>query len=66
LRVSAIHLTARIVAAASIGLAIRVIAPVVAWALVAAGLMSVLVFPLIALGVIRADRTPTQLPEEEG
>jgi Kef-type K+ transport system membrane component KefB len=55
-----------IVTAASIGVAIRVIAPVTASALVAAGLMSVLVFPLIALGVIRADRTQTQLAKEAG
>jgi Kef-type K+ transport system membrane component KefB len=55
-----------IVTAASIGVAIRVIAPVTASALVAAGLMSLLVFPLIALGVIRADRTQTQLAKEAG
>jgi len=41
-------------------------APATASALVAADLMSVLVFPVIALGVIRADRTQTQLLKEEG
>jgi Kef-type K+ transport system membrane component KefB len=63
-----------IVTAASIGVAIRVVAPVTAAALVAAGLMSVLLFPPIALGVIRAgrtqpqpaDRTQPQPVEEEG
>jgi Kef-type K+ transport system membrane component KefB len=43
-----------IVTAASIGLAIHAIAPVTASALVAAGLLSVLIFPLAALSVIRA------------
>jgi hypothetical protein len=37
---------------------------VTASALVAAGLMSVLVFPLIALGVIRADRAQAQQIKE--
>ena len=55
-----------IVTAASIGVAIHAIAPVTASALVAAGLMSVLAFPLIALGVIRAGRTQTQPLTEEG
>ena len=55
-----------IVTAASIGLAIHAIAPVTASALVAAGLMSVLVFPPVALSVIRAGRTQTQLLKEEG
>jgi Kef-type K+ transport system membrane component KefB len=55
-----------IVTAASIGVATRVVAPVTASALVAAGLMSVLVFPLIALGVIRTGRTQPQPVTEEG
>ncbi len=55
-----------IVTAASIGVAIHAIAPVTASALVAAGLMSVLAFPLIALGVIRAGRTQAQPLTEEG
>jgi len=55
-----------IVTAASIGVATRVVAPVTASALVAAGLMSVLAFPLIALTVIRAGRTQTQPFTEEG
>ena len=55
-----------IVTAASIGVAIGVIAPVTASALVAAGLMSVLLFPPVALGVIRAGRTQTQPLKEEG
>jgi len=55
-----------IVTAASIGVAIHAIAPVTASALVAAGLMSVLAFPLIALGVIRAGRTQTQPLTEKG
>jgi len=50
-----------IVTAASIGVAIRVVAPVTASALVAAGLISVLIFPSIALGLTRTDRTQTQL-----
>jgi Kef-type K+ transport system membrane component KefB len=55
-----------IVTAASIGVATRVVAPVTASALVAAGLMSVLAFPLIALTVIRAGRTQPQPFTEEG
>jgi len=55
-----------IVTAASIGVAIHAIAPVTASALVAAGLISVLAFPLIALGVIRAGRTQAQPLTEEG
>jgi len=55
-----------IVTAASIGVAIRVIGPVTASALVAAGLMSVLAFPLIALSLIRAGRAQTQPLREEG
>jgi len=55
-----------IVTAASIGVAIHAIAPVAASALVAAGLMSVLAFPLIALTVIRAGRTQPQAFTEEG
>ena len=55
-----------IVTAASIGVANRVVAPVTAAALVAAGLMSVLAFPLIALIVIRAGRTQPQPFTEEG
>ena len=55
-----------IVTAASIGVAIHAIAPVTASALVAVGLLSLLVFPLIALGVIRGDRTQAQPPKEEG
>jgi hypothetical protein len=39
---------------------------VTASALVAADLLSALAFPLIALGVIRADRTQTQPLTEEG
>jgi hypothetical protein len=50
-----------IVSAASIGVALRVVAPRTAAALVAAGLLSVLIFPVLALGVIRAD---TQLIKE--
>jgi Kef-type K+ transport system membrane component KefB len=55
-----------IVTAASIGVANRIVAPVTASALVAAGLMSVLAFPLIALGVIRAGRPQPQPLKEEG
>ena len=55
-----------IVTAASIGVTIHAIAPVTASALVAAGLMSVLAFPLIALDVIRAGRTQAQPLTEEG
>jgi Kef-type K+ transport system membrane component KefB len=55
-----------IVTAASIGVAIRVIAPVTASALVVAGLMSVLAFPLIALSLIHAGRAQTQPLREEG
>ena len=51
-----------IVTAASIGLAIHAIAPVTASALVAAGLLSVLVFPLAALSVIRAGRIEPAAP----
>jgi Kef-type K+ transport system membrane component KefB len=50
-----------IVTAASIGVSLRVVAPKTAAALVAAGLLSVLIFPALALGVTRADRTETQL-----
>jgi Kef-type K+ transport system membrane component KefB len=46
-----------IVTAASIGVAIGVVAPVTAAALVAAGLLSVLVFPLAALTLVRGDRS---------
>ncbi len=51
-----------IVTAASIGLAIHAIAPVTASALVAAGLLSVLVFPLTALSVIRARQIEPAAP----
>lgn len=51
-----------IVTAASIGLAIHAIAPVTASALVASGLLSVLVFPLAALSVIRAGRIEPAAP----
>ena len=51
-----------IVTAASIGLAIHAIAPVTASALVAAGLLSVLAFPLTALSVIRAGRIEPAAP----
>jgi Kef-type K+ transport system membrane component KefB len=53
-----------IVTAASIGVSLRVVAPKTAAALVAAGLLSVLIFPVLALGVTRTDRTQTQLPRE--
>jgi len=52
-----------IVTAASIGVAIRVIAPETAAALVAAGLISVLVFPVVALGVVRTNRTQGMITE---
>ena len=59
-----------IVTAASIGLAIHAIAPVTASALVAAGLLSVLAFPLTALSVIRAGRirpaAPHATPPDRG
>ena len=51
-----------IVTAASIGLAIHAIAPVTASALVAAGLLSVLVFPLAALSVIRTGHIEPAAP----
>ena len=51
-----------IVTAASIGVAIHAIAPVTASALVAAGLLSVLVFPLAALSVIRGRRIEPAAP----
>ena len=51
-----------IVTAAPIGLAIHAIAPVTASALVAAGLLSVLAFPLTALSVIRASRIGPAAP----
>jgi Kef-type K+ transport system membrane component KefB len=54
-----------IVTAAAIGVAIRVVAPVTASALVAAGMLSVLIFPVIALGLTRTDRTQTQLVRKE-
>jgi Kef-type K+ transport system membrane component KefB len=49
-----------IVTAASIGVALRVVTPRTAAALVAAGLLSVLIFPVLALGVIRADTRLTR------
>ncbi len=55
-----------IVTAASIGLAIHAIAPVTASALVAAGLLSVLAFPLTALSVIRAGRIEPATPPDPG
>jgi Kef-type K+ transport system membrane component KefB len=51
-----------IVTAASIGLAIHAIAPVTASALMAAGLLSVLVFPLTAPTVTRAGRIEPAAP----
>jgi Kef-type K+ transport system membrane component KefB len=51
-----------IVTAASIGVAIHAIAPVTASALVAPGLLSVLVFPLAALSVIRARQIEPAAP----
>jgi Kef-type K+ transport system membrane component KefB len=51
-----------IVTAASIGLAIHAVAPVTASALVAAGLLSVLMFPLAALSVIRAGHIEPAAP----
>jgi Kef-type K+ transport system membrane component KefB len=51
-----------IVTAASIGLAIHAVAPVTASALVAAGLLSVLVFPLAALSVIRTGQIEPAAP----
>jgi hypothetical protein len=45
-----------IVTAASIGVAIRVVAPRTGAALVAAGLFSVVLFPVLALAVVGANR----------
>jgi len=55
-----------IVTAASIGLTIHAIAPVTASALVAAGLLSVLVFPVAALSVMRNDRIKPAAPPDRG
>ena len=51
-----------IVTAASIGLTIHAIAPVTDSAVVAAGLLSVLVFPVAALSVMRNDRIKPAAP----
>jgi hypothetical protein len=51
-----------IVTVASIGTAIHAIAPVTASALVAAGLLSVLVFPATALSVIRSGQAEPAAP----
>jgi Kef-type K+ transport system membrane component KefB len=51
-----------LVTAASIGLAIHAIAPVTASALVAAGLLSALIFPLAALSFIRAGHIEPAAP----
>jgi len=54
-----------IVTAASIGVAIGVVAPVTAAALVAAGLLSVLMFPLVALAVAGGDRNQPQPVQQQ-
>jgi len=51
-----------IVTATQIGLALRAINPTNASALVAAGLLSVLIFPVSALQVLRGAETPQQEP----
>jgi Kef-type K+ transport system membrane component KefB len=52
-----------IVTATEIGLLLRLIRPVTGAALVAAGLLSVVLFPPVALGLLRgADRTPVSQP----
>jgi hypothetical protein len=45
-----------IVAAVQIGIELDRISPVTGAAMVTAGLLSVLIFPLVALGLLRADR----------
>jgi Kef-type K+ transport system membrane component KefB len=49
-----------LVTAADIGVTLGVIAPVTAAALISAGLLSVLIFPLVALGLLR------KMPEDDG
>jgi Kef-type K+ transport system membrane component KefB len=55
-----------IVTAASIGVAIRVVAPRTGAALVAAGLFSVVLFPVLALAVVRTNRETDPQPVREG
>jgi Kef-type K+ transport system membrane component KefB len=55
-----------IVTATAIGVAIGAVRPVTAAALVAAGLLSVVLFPLVALSIARATRTdPARVPDPE-
>jgi hypothetical protein len=51
-----------IVAATAIGLSLHLIRPVNGAALVAAGLLSVVIFPPIALGLLRREESTAMVP----
>jgi hypothetical protein len=55
-----------IVAATGIGMELGILSPAIGAAMVVAGLLSVVLFPLVALALLRGGRRPTAVPQQDG
>jgi len=55
-----------IVAATGIGMELGILSPAIGAAMVVAGLLSVVLFPLVALTLLRGGRKPTAMAQQDG